>query len=183
MAVDLAALRRRYKPERAIQAFRPQREMGLPSPAPHQILLDTTVYIHEAAGRLSGEVSQFLEQALRFNSAIAMAEIISGLGKLHPHARHYEAAWAYYNGLFRKLPERRILTPDAGILTQAGLIAGIVARTQGHRKDHTHMLINDAAIYLTGARYGLPVLTANGADFDLIQQAAGHGDFIVYAPV
>jgi len=32
----------------------------------------------------------------------------------------------------------------------------------------------------SAAKAGIPVLTANRGDFDLIQQAAGHGEFIHY---
>jgi len=36
-------------------------------------------------------------------------------------------------------------------------------------------------IYLTAAKAGLPVLTANRGEFDLLQQVAGTGSFIHYA--
>jgi hypothetical protein len=35
-------------------------------------------------------------------------------------------------------------------------------------------------ILLTAAKAGLPVLTANRVDFDLIQQIAGTGQFVYY---
>ncbi len=79
------------------------------------------------------------------------------------------------------IPDNRILPADNKVLAQAGLISGVLARTQNYRKEQLKELFNDAAIYLTAAKSGIPVLTANRGDFDLIQQAAGHGDFIHYA--
>ncbi|MEL6062021.1 MULTISPECIES: hypothetical protein [unclassified Methylobacterium] len=38
----------------------------------------------------------------------------------------------------------------------------------------------DALIFLTATRAGLPVLTANRDDFDLIQQLAPEGRFVLY---
>jgi hypothetical protein len=40
--------------------------------------------------------------------------------------------------------------------------------------------LNDALIFLTAAKAGIPVLTANRDEFDLIQQLAPAGRFIHY---
>ena len=41
-------------------------------------------------------------------------------------------------------------------------------------------MLNDALIFLTAAKAGLPVLTSNRRDFDLLQQIIPTGRFIVY---
>jgi len=38
-------------------------------------------------------------------------------------------------------------------------------------------VLNDSLIFLTAAKQGIPVLTANRGDFDLIQQIAKKGRF------
>ena len=58
------------------------------------------------------------------------------------------------------------------------LIAGILARTQGFQPHQRKECLNDALIFLTAAKIGLPVLTANRGDFSLIQQLAPEGRFI-----
>jgi hypothetical protein len=58
------------------------------------------------------------------------------------------------------------------------MIAGVLARTQNFRKQQLKELFNDALVYLCAAKIGLPVLTNNKADFDLLQQIAPGGSFI-----
>ncbi|TIX20255.1 MAG: type II toxin-antitoxin system VapC family toxin, partial [Mesorhizobium sp.] len=61
---------------------------------------------------------------------------------------------------------------------EAGVISGILARTQNFQPYQRKECLNDALIYLTAARSGLPVLTANRDEFDLIQQIAPDGQFV-----
>jgi len=64
---------------------------------------------------------------------------------------------------------------------RAEIIAGTLARTQGYQPHQRKECLNDALIYLTAAKAGLPVLTANRDDFDFIQQVASAGVFIHYS--
>ena len=84
----------------------------------------------------------------------------------------------HYAILFASIPASRLLVPDAETSADAGMVAGILARTQGFQKRHSRELLNDAMIYLCAANKGLPVLTDNKADFDLLQQSAPGGRFI-----
>ena len=63
-----------------------------------------------------------------------------------------------------------MLLPDAQTWHLAGIMAGTLARTQEFQPHQRQECLNDAPIYLTAARQGLPVLTANRDEFDLIQQ-------------
>jgi predicted nucleic acid-binding protein len=56
----------------------------------------------------------------------------------------------------------------------------VLARTQGLQRDQRKAMLNDALILMTAARRGLPVMTANRAEFDLLQQLAPEGRFIFY---
>ena len=60
----------------------------------------------------------------------------------------------------------------------AGLVAGILAHTRRFAATQRKECLNDVLIVLTAARAGLPVLTANRAEFDLIQQVAGTASFV-----
>ena len=52
------------------------------------------------------------------------------------------------------------------------LIAGTLARTQNFQPHQRKECMNDALIYLSATKLGLPVVTANRVEFDLIQQIA-----------
>ena len=60
------------------------------------------------------------------------------------------------------------------------MVAGTLARTQGYQPHQRKACLNDALIFLTAAKAGLPVLTSNRDEFDLIQQLAPEGRFIHY---
>jgi hypothetical protein len=56
----------------------------------------------------------------------------------------------------------------------------VLARTQGFQRHQRKECLNDALIFLTAAKAGLPVLTADRDQFDLIQQLAPAGQFVHY---
>ena len=70
------------------------------------------------------------------------------------------------------------MTPDAQVWADAGVIAGTLSRTQGFQPYQRKECLNDALIYLTAAKQGLPVVTANRVEFDMIQQIAPGGTFL-----
>jgi hypothetical protein len=84
----------------------------------------------------------------------------------------------HYAALIDAVPESRLLVPDGQTWLEAGVIAGAFARTQGVQKHQPKECLNDALIYLSAAKAGLPVLTANRDEFDIIQQIAREGQFI-----
>ncbi len=71
-----------------------------------------------------------------------------------------------------------MLVPDAQTWADAGLLAGVLARTQNFQKQQLKDLLNDAFVYLCAEKHGLPVLTNNKIDFDLLQQIAPGRSFI-----
>ena len=66
------------------------------------------------------------------------------------------------------------------VWAEAGLIAGTVARTQGYQSHQCKDCLCDALILLTAARAGLPVLTGNREEFDLLQQLVPEAQFVHY---
>ena len=141
-------------------------------------VIDTNVYIHRAAGRLPESVRSLIDHGVIYHCSVCLAEFALGLGKRDPRAPGWADVEAYQIALLDSLIDSRILTPDPDIWVEAGLIAGVLARTQGYQPHQSKDCLNDALIYLTAAKSGLPVLTENRDDFDLIQQVAGRGHFI-----
>lgn len=86
----------------------------------------------------------------------------------------------HYAGLFAGIPAGRLLTPDPQVWADAGVIAGILARTQRFQPHQRKECLNDALIYLSAVKAGIPVLTSNRDDFDLIHQVAPEGRIIHY---
>jgi len=70
--------------------------------------------------------------------------------------------------------------PASCIPTDAGLVAGTLARLQGYHRDQRKECFNDALILLSAAKTGLPVLTADRSDFDLVQQFVPESQFVHY---
>lgn len=138
------------------------------------------MYIHRAAGRLPHELRAILGGALLFHSSVALAELAVGVANADPARPGWPALKQHYVEVFEAVPASRIMTPDAMVWADAGLIAGMLARTQGFQPHQRKACLNDALIYLSAAKAGLPVLTANRDEFDLIQQVAPEGRFIHY---
>ena len=183
LSIDVkSALRRRKPAKRTSQLVPRPREAlldiaALPS-RPLFLLLDTNVYINRAAGRLGPHVRDAVDQALLFHCSVALAELAVGVANADPARADWAGLQDHYAKLFASIPASRLVTPDAQVWTDAGVIAGTLARTQGFQPHQRKECLNDALIFLTAAKAGIPVLTANRDEFDLIQQLAPEGQFI-----
>jgi predicted nucleic acid-binding protein len=183
LSPDFGAILRRIKPNKrtAPLANRPDEAfIRAETLAGSQIRLlpDTNVYIVDAAGGLPTGVQEVLDQGLLFHCSVCFAELALGLAAYSPLAPGWEAQRDYYSELFDNVPHGRLLTPDASVWLTAATVAGVLARVQGRTRTQRVDLLNDALIYLTAAKAGVPVLTGNRRDFDHIQQVAGTGQFL-----
>jgi predicted nucleic acid-binding protein len=139
---------------------------------------DTNIYIMDAAGTLPRAATIVVDQGLMFHCAVCLAELSVGVGNYSPKAAEWRTVADHYVDMFASIPANRLLVPDAQTWADAGMVAGVLARTQGFQKQQMKELLNDALVYLCAAKHGLPVLTNNKADFDLLQQIAPGGSFI-----
>jgi predicted nucleic acid-binding protein len=139
---------------------------------------DTNVYIRAAAGTLPALVQDLVERALLFHCSVCLGELATGIANANPSLPSWSALRDHYLELFDSIPSARLLNPDAQVWTDAGVVAGVLARTQGFQRHQRKECLNDSLIYLTAAKAGLPVLTADNHQFDLIQQLAPEGQFI-----
>jgi hypothetical protein len=139
---------------------------------------DTNIYIMDAAGTLPPAATIIVDQGLMFHCAVCLAELSVGIGNYAPRAAEWQMVADHYVAMFASVPANRLLVPDAQTWADAGMVAGVLARTQNFQKQHLKDLLNDALIYLCAAKHGFPVLTNNKADFDLLQQIAPGGSFI-----
>ncbi len=144
------------------------------------LVLDTNVYINDAAGRLPAQAAALLDRALLFHCSVCIAELATGVANGDPAHPRSKATRDHYAELAAAIPLSRLLTPDADVWADAGVIAGTLARTQAFQPYQRKECLNDALILLTAAKAGLPVLTANRDEFDLIQQVAPEVRFVHY---
>lgn len=132
-----------------------------------------------ASGRLPGPVAACLDRSRLFHCSVCLSEIAAGVAHAAP-ARGLSAIRGHYAAVFASIPASRLLVPDADTWIDAGLIAGTLARLQDFQREQRKECLNDALIFLTASRAGLPVLTADRGDYDLIQQLAPEGRFISF---
>ena len=186
MTTELRDALRRRRPERRRAQLqpRPRAELisavDIVSTGRALLVPDTNVYIGAAAGMLPREVQMLIERALLFHCSVCLGELATGVANADPVLAGWPAMRDHYAELFDSIPSTRLLNPDAQVWTDAGTVAGILARTQSFQNHQRKECLNDALIYLTAAKMGLPVLTANRDEFDLIQQLAPEGQFIYF---
>ena len=119
-----------------------------------------------------------LDTALQWHCSVCIAEITAGVAHYDPAASNWRHVRRQYGILLGWIPDTRLLVPDAQSWHLAGVISGTLARTQGFQPHQRKECLNDALIYLTAAKRGLPVVTANRVEFDMIQQIAPGGTFL-----
>lgn len=172
------------KPNKRLSQLRVRRRDALihaddvTAPGRPNLMLDTNVYILEAAGRLPAGAQTLVSRALTFHCSVCLGELATGVANADPTRARWPAVRDHYSELFDQIPATRLVVPDDDTWIEAGLIAGTLARTQGFQPHQRKECLNDALIYLTAARFGWAVLTANRDEFDLIQQVAGRGTFV-----
>ena len=184
MSIDLDALLRRCKPERWRGQLTPRpieqlvAAESVAGTARLALVPDTNVYVSNMSGTLPTDVELLLDNALLWHCSVCVAEITAGIAHYDPAAGNWRRVRRQYGILLRSIPDTRVLVPDAETWHLAGMISGILARTQGFQPHQRKECLNDALIYLAAAKRGLPVVSANRVEFDLIQQIAPGGTFL-----
>jgi predicted nucleic acid-binding protein len=184
LTIDLRAQLRRVKPNKHLSQLAPRSPDALiavgdiAGSGRAAILLDTNVYIRSAAGTLPAAAETLVDRGRLFHCSVCVAELSTGVASAEPSRAGWRRLRDHYADLIGSIQPTRLLTPDPEIWTEAGLIAGTLACTQSFQRHQRKECLNDALIFLTAAKAGLPVLTANRDEFDLIQQVAAKGSFV-----
>jgi predicted nucleic acid-binding protein len=181
-AFDLRRALRRLKPDKHIRLIRrsdsdlafASNEEAIGAP----LLLDTCVYLHVLRGNTPVAVDMLLRTRALYHSAVAVAELTFRLGAKIPANKHERMARQQLEAVIGDIPAHRLVCPTAAIWCEAGIVAGIRARAGGISTDQRG--VNDALIFLQAHSIGALVLTANVADFDILQQVAPAGRVVFY---
>lgn len=60
------------------------------------------------------------------------------------------------------------------------MLAGVLFRLGSYAPGAEQRCLNDALVYLQGRKLGMPVVSANVADFDLLNQLVPDGRILLY---
>lgn len=166
-------------------AYRPRDILPMDPGAVHRnavLLLDTTVYIDgmKRAGLPVGIRALLANHVVR-HSPICLGELAFGVGRLDPdHPSTTDNRSAIGRVLDRLSADTFVDLSPAG-WTRAGALAGSLARMQGLAHDRRRALFNDAALLMTAQEARLTLVSANLSDMDLLLQAGGAANVLLYA--
>jgi predicted nucleic acid-binding protein len=176
---------RRLKPDKHRAQFRSRVESELDflettSHRPAKVLYDTTVYVDILQGRFPQDGEAMLRATEAWHSPVTEAELAATCGLLDPaHSKTREIVKQVAAVIDRR-PSYRTITPDAEVWREAGVLSGILARTQGYGKEQRRRLLNDALLFATARKHGCAVLTRNLRDFDFLEQLDPSGRVMFY---
>src|SRR5258705_3316748 len=175
LSSDFQGTLRCLKPDKHRVQLNPRAEselefLGTTTQRPGKLLHDPTVYIDILQGRFPQHGEGMLGATEAWHSPVTEAELAAACGLLDPaHTRTREIV-EQVAAVIERRPSYRTITPDAEIWREAGILSGMLARTQGYGREQRRRALNDALLFETGRKYGCAVLTRNIVDFDLLQQ-------------
>lgn len=157
--------------------------LGAEAVAGSPLLLDTCVYIDQMKGTAPETVDTLMDIRIVNHSMAAIGELMFAVGQLREDDRRTPAVKAGIGRLVRGMPAHRQLLPDADVMGRAAVLAGILGRTQGYARDDKLRAWNDCILFLQAEKFGLTLLTANVAEFDVLLQIRPQGRVLLYRPV
>jgi predicted nucleic acid-binding protein len=182
---DLDRVLRRRKPEKFTDKLARRDETDLlfvddADTAGAPLLLDTGVYIHILRGKAPIRVKDLLRTRTLFHSATVISEMTYRLGAHVPTNEKERHARERLAGVIREMPPHRVVCPSTITWGEAGILAGMRARTGGFAGEPGPRTLNDALVFLQALAIGAFVLTENVADFDILQQLVPAGRALFY---
>ena len=189
LSSDFHGTLRRLKSDKHRGQLKPRAESELEfiettTQQPAKLLYDTTVYIDILQGRFPQHGEAMLRASEAWHSPVTEVELAATCGLLDPaHSRTREIV-EQVAAIIDRRPSYRTITPDGAIWREAGILSGMLARTQGYRREQRRRVLNDALLFESARKHGCAVLTRNVVDFDLLQQLdpSGHVVFYTIAP-
>jgi predicted nucleic acid-binding protein len=185
LSSDFQGTLRRLKPDKHRAQLKPRSEsdmefIGTTRQRPAKLLYDTTVYIDILQGRFPQQGEAILRATEAWHSPVTEAELAATCGLLDPaHPRTREIV-EQVGAVIDRRTSYRTIPPDSEIWRVAGILSGMLARTQGYGKEQRRRVLNDALLFETARKHGCAVLTRNLIDFDLLQQLDPSGHVMFY---
>jgi hypothetical protein len=156
------------------------------------------VYLDRSAGKLPNHIRALIaaRQHLVYNCGVVCAELAISLGLLDPADPRTPANTAAIQRHLDQMEKDKTVAPSAAAWTEAAIVAGILARTQGlavSKRRLTHdqaccqegrrrELLLDALLYLTAIEQNMLLLSANVRHMDLLMQLQPAPNILLYRP-
>ena len=162
------------------------------------LLLDTTTYLDRSAGRLPRPVLELVSARRQqvYTGATTCAELAISTGLLDPADVRTPTVVASIRGQLDQVSLERIVGPGPATWTEAAVLAGILARTQGLavpkrqltsdqeccQRGRRRELLLDALLYLTAVEHGMLLVSGNVRHMDLLLQVKPSDNVLLYRP-
>jgi hypothetical protein len=160
------------------------------------VMLDTDFYIDRLRGKVPPDVLGFLAARRVIHSAVAIQELTIAVGILdpvHPSTPGYRQPIIH---LLETIETAEIVPPRPATWVEAGMVAGILARTQHLNKSRKQLtpeeaccqegrrrkLLNDALIFLSAYEEAVCLVSANVKDMDLLLRFRPDAHVLLYRP-
>lgn len=151
-------------------------------PADLPVMLDTGFYISRLKGKLVAPILDFVEGRPVLHSGIACGELAISVGMLTPGHATTPAYRAPIMNLLATIDMDQAIAPSATAWAEAGVITGILARTQHLNRSRKELspaedccqtgkrrkLLNDALIFLSAVEANAVLVSENINDMDLL---------------
>ncbi len=146
------------------------------------VMLDTNVYIQRLRRRLPMDVLAFIESRPVLHSGVACGELAISAGILDPTHPGTAENRATIMSLLQTISDTDVVQPSAAAWAEAGVIAGVLARTQHLVRPKKELspvevccqeglrrkLINDALLFLSADEQRAILVSMNSRDMDLL---------------
>ena len=149
------------------------------------LILDTTVYVHRLQNKIPPPIHALVEARQVLHCAVAVAEIAISAGIMDPTHTTNERYRTPLLGLLHGIRVLDMRAPSPAVWSEAGMLAGILARTQfglaqprtalasgaaEQQRESRRRLLNDALIFLCAGEHGAILISANVADMDVLSR-------------
>jgi hypothetical protein len=161
------------------------------------VMPDATFYINRLQRKVPGEVLHFVDSRGLLHSGIACGEMSITVGALDPNHPKTKESSAPIMRLLETIEVAQSVSPSSTAWAEAGMIAGMLARTQllgrskkemppveyccerGRRRE----LLHDVLLYLTALENDAILVTANAKDIDLVRRIKPGAHVLFYRPL
>lgn len=197
----VADIVRRHDPDAFTKSLARREDRELPfevamMPPNLPVMLDTNFYIERLRRKLPLDVLALVESRPVLHSGVACAELAISAGILDPAHPGTVGNRATIMGLLQAISDTDIVEPSAAAWAEAGMVAGILARTQHLVRPKKELspveaccqeglrrkLINDALLFLSACEQGAILVSANSRDMDLLLQFRPEAHVLLFRP-
>jgi len=160
-------------------------------------MLDTSFYIDRLKRKLPPAIVEFVAARSLKHSAVACGELAVSLGILTPAHPTMPLYRDPILGLLDAIDMVDTIAPSSRAWAEAGVIAGILARTQHLNRSRRELgeaeaccqrgkrrkLLNDALVFLSAIEVEAVLVSANVHDMDLLLRMKPEAQVLLYRPL